>query len=99
MKYAKVSELALKIPYIGGKMGLCFPRSLLSIKAAVTIQKLFFESLHCGAFHLISSISTTCDKKKFSKQHQNKSILISAATIQERPLMARIRYPMQHTAL
>ena len=53
---------------------------------------MFFVSLHCDAFHEISSISTAREQTKFSKKHQNKPILIPAATIQKRPLMAGVRY-------
>ena len=58
------------------------------MKAAVSIQKLFFDPAHYGTSHQKKSICTTYCGEKFLKLS---AISKSEATIQEHSLLARVR--------
>ena len=61
-------------------------------KEAASIQKLFFNPLNYGAFHGNWCIFKTQGRKKSNKTHLFRTNSKGAATIQERPLLAQVRY-------
>ena len=61
------------------------------IKDAASIQKLFFEPLHHGAYHQYSLSFNTHGCTKINKTHIFWTISKDEVTIQERPVMAQVR--------
>ena len=67
------------------------------IKDAASFQKIFFLRCTMVCFANFSLIFTTCNCTKFSKMYLFLLIFFGAATIQERPLLVRVRYLMHFT--